>query len=160
MWNKVTTCVHNLLGGQRWVDQYGEMQIRNGGISCKLTFKKVKEKNIFFTLSVNLTVILCVCQWYSVIFQANQFSSRRHEVYGQILSPEGKVVHNLFGKWNEALYFGHAPSSRCVWRPGKVGGIIVRGEGRWSYGVFGSVLLNECMTPFMQCVDDGVSPIF
>ncbi|XP_078323760.1 oxysterol-binding protein-related protein 6-like isoform X3 [Crassostrea virginica] len=89
MWNKVTTCVHNLLGGQRWVDQYGEMQIRNGGISCKLTFKK-----------------------------ATQFSSRRHEVYGQILSPEGKVVHNLFGKWNEALYFGHAPSSRCVWRPG------------------------------------------
>ncbi|XP_056011309.1 oxysterol-binding protein-related protein 6-like isoform X4 [Ostrea edulis] len=89
MWNKVTTCVHNLLGGQRWVDQYGEMQIRNGGITCKLTFKK-----------------------------ASQFSSRRHEVYGQILNPEGKVVHNLFGKWNEALYYGHAPSSRCVWRPG------------------------------------------
>lgn len=88
-WNKVTTCVHNLLGGQRWVDQYGEMQIRNGGITCKLTFKK-----------------------------ATQFSSRRHEVYGQILSPDGKVVHNLFGKWNEALYYGHAPSSRCIWRPG------------------------------------------
>ncbi|XP_062574867.1 oxysterol-binding protein-related protein 6-like isoform X3 [Saccostrea cucullata] len=88
-WNKVTTCVHNLLGGQRWVDQYGEMQIKNGGITCKLTFKK-----------------------------ASQFSSRRHEVYGQILNSEGKVVHNLFGKWNEALYYGHAPSSRCVWRPG------------------------------------------
>ncbi|XP_069107379.1 oxysterol-binding protein-related protein 6-like [Argopecten irradians] len=39
-WNKVTTCVHNLLGGQRWVDQYGEMQIRNGDIVCKLTFTK------------------------------------------------------------------------------------------------------------------------
>lgn len=40
-WNKVTTCVHNLLGGQRWVDQYGEMYIRNGDISCKITFTKV-----------------------------------------------------------------------------------------------------------------------
>lgn len=70
MWNKVTTCVHNLLGGQRWVDQYGEMQIRNGGISCKLTFKKVKKKkNIFFTLSVNLTVILYVSQWYLLFFR-------------------------------------------------------------------------------------------
>ena len=40
-WNKVTTCVHNLLGGQRWVDQYGEMQISCGEIVCKITFKKV-----------------------------------------------------------------------------------------------------------------------
>lgn len=60
-------------------------------------------------------VITGVC----VILQATQFSSRRHEVYGQILSPDGKVVHNLFGKWNEALYYGHAPSSRCIWRPGQ-----------------------------------------
>jgi hypothetical protein len=40
-WNKVTTCVHNLFGGQRWVDQYGELRIANGRISCKLTFVKV-----------------------------------------------------------------------------------------------------------------------
>ncbi|KAK7078739.1 hypothetical protein SK128_020462, partial [Halocaridina rubra] len=40
-WNKVTTCVHNLFGGgQRWVDQYGEMIIRNPikGLTCKLSF--------------------------------------------------------------------------------------------------------------------------
>ncbi|KAG0422112.1 hypothetical protein HPB47_002034 [Ixodes persulcatus] len=28
-WNKVTTCVHNIFSGQRWVDQYGEMTIRD-----------------------------------------------------------------------------------------------------------------------------------
>lgn len=39
-WNKVTTCVHNLFSGQRWVDQYGELHITNGRISCKLTFAK------------------------------------------------------------------------------------------------------------------------
>lgn len=43
-WNKVTSCVHNLYGGgQRWVDQYGEMIITNKtkNITCKLTFVKV-----------------------------------------------------------------------------------------------------------------------
>lgn len=39
-WNKVTTCVHNLFSGQRWVDQYGELRISNGRITCKLTFAK------------------------------------------------------------------------------------------------------------------------
>ncbi|XP_060579182.1 LOW QUALITY PROTEIN: oxysterol-binding protein-related protein 6-like [Ruditapes philippinarum] len=90
-WNKVTTCVHNILGGQRWVDQFGEMTITNGNIVCKLTFTKASH-------------------YYQ--------SDKRHEVYGTILNPEGKVVHNLFGKWNEALYCGHAPSARCIWRPG------------------------------------------
>lgn len=43
-WNKVTTCVHNLFGGgQRWVDQYGEMIIKNAnkGLTCKMSFVRV-----------------------------------------------------------------------------------------------------------------------
>ncbi|PNF39980.1 Oxysterol-binding protein-related protein 6 [Cryptotermes secundus] len=88
-WNKVTTCVHNLFGGQRWVDQYGELRITNGRISCKLTFVK-----------------------------ASYWSAKRHEVFGIVTNEEGKVVRNLFGKWSEALYCGVAPSARCIWRPG------------------------------------------
>ena len=90
-WNKVTTCVHNILGGQRWVDQFGEMTITNGSIVCKLTFPKA-----------------------SHYYQAD----KRHEVYGSILNPEGKIVHNLFGLWNEALYCGQSATARCIWRPG------------------------------------------
>ena len=42
-WKKVTSCIHNVLGGQRWVDQYGEMTITNKDqCSCKLTFVKVQ----------------------------------------------------------------------------------------------------------------------
>ncbi|KAL8587462.1 hypothetical protein ACOMHN_062195 [Nucella lapillus] len=89
-WNKVTTCVHNLLGGQRWADQYGEMTITNGNIICKLTFTK----------------------------GSNSYSSKRYEVHGSIKTSEGKLVHNLFGKWNEAFFCGHASSARCIWRPG------------------------------------------
>ncbi|XP_075238108.1 oxysterol-binding protein-related protein 6-like isoform X2 [Lycorma delicatula] len=89
-WNKVTTCVHNLFGGQRWVDQYGELKIQCGRIVCKLTFVK-----------------------------ASYWSAKRHEVHGMIMNDDdGKVVRNLFGKWSEALYCGVAPSAKCIWRQG------------------------------------------
>ncbi|GIZ01772.1 oxysterol-binding protein-related protein 6 [Caerostris extrusa] len=90
-WNKVTTCVHNLFSGQRWADQYGEMTIteENGDATCKLTFVK-----------------------------ASYWSNKRHEVQGTVTSRDGKVIHNLFGKWTEALYCGVGRSQKCVWRPG------------------------------------------
>lgn len=89
VWNKVTTCVHNIFSGQRWVDQYGELHITNNQISCKLTFAK-----------------------------STYWSSKRHEVLGTVYDENGKHVRNLFGKWSEALYCGVAPSARCVWRAG------------------------------------------
>ncbi|CAG9821270.1 unnamed protein product [Phaedon cochleariae] len=88
-WNKVTTCVHNLFSGQRWVDQYGELKITNGRITCKLTFSK-----------------------------ASYWSAKRHEVVGAVYDESGRPVRPLFGKWSESLYAGHAPSARCVWRAG------------------------------------------
>lgn len=55
------------------------------------------------------------------VVQASYWSGKRHEIYGQIFNQDNKVVHNLFGKWNEAIYCGaSAPSARCIWRPGKV----------------------------------------
>ncbi|CAH1139253.1 unnamed protein product [Phyllotreta striolata] len=88
-WNKVTTCVHNLFSGQRWVDQYGELRISNGRITCKLTFAK-----------------------------ASNWSSKRHEIVGAVYDEAGQPVHKLFGKWSESLYCGVAPSARCIWRAG------------------------------------------
>ncbi|KAG5894685.1 hypothetical protein JTB14_034733 [Gonioctena quinquepunctata] len=88
-WNKVTTCVHNLFSGQRWVDQYGELRITNGRITCKLTFAK-----------------------------ASYWSAKRHEVVGAVYDEAGKPVRRLFGKWSESLYCGVAPSARCIWRAG------------------------------------------
>ncbi|KAJ8962778.1 hypothetical protein NQ318_001177 [Aromia moschata] len=88
-WNKVTTCVHNLFSGQRWVDQYGELRITNGRITCKLTFAK-----------------------------ASYWSAKRHEVVGAVFDESGKPVRRLFGKWSESLYCGVAPSARCIWRAG------------------------------------------
>ncbi|UYV82915.1 OSBPL6 [Cordylochernes scorpioides] len=90
-WNKVTSCVHNVFSGQRWVDQYGEMIITdsNEEVTCKLTFVK-----------------------------ASYWSNKRYEVYGNISTRQGEVIHNLFGKWTEGLMCGNPPTARCIWRPG------------------------------------------
>lgn len=90
-WNKATSCVHNILGGQRWVEHYGEVNITNHTleIACKLTFAK-----------------------------SSYWSSNRHEVYGSVFDRDGRTVHHLFGKWNEGIYYGDIKSAKCIWRPG------------------------------------------
>ncbi|KAM9038990.1 oxysterol-binding protein-related protein 6 isoform X9 [Sarcophilus harrisii] len=94
VWNKVTTCIHNILSGRRWIEHYGEITIRNTKSSiciCKLTFIKV-----------------------------NYWNSNVNEVQGIVMDQEGKVVHRLFGKWHEGLYCGVPPSAKCIWRPGSM----------------------------------------
>ncbi|XP_053617817.1 oxysterol-binding protein-related protein 3-like isoform X7 [Plodia interpunctella] len=90
-WNKVTTCVHNLFGGQRWVDQYGDMHITCHGtdITCKLNFIK-----------------------------ASSWSSTRHEVRGAVVEGNTGSRLRVQGRWSEALYAGEPPAARCLWRPG------------------------------------------
>ncbi|RWS13090.1 oxysterol-binding protein-related protein 3-like protein [Dinothrombium tinctorium] len=90
-WNKVTTCVHNIFKGQRWVDQYGEMTITDDDFRCKLTFMK-----------------------------ASYWNNKRHEICGVITSRTGEVLERIYGKWNEALYCGLAPNARCIWRPAAI----------------------------------------
>ncbi|KAL4656673.1 oxysterol-binding protein-related protein 6 isoform X5 [Arapaima gigas] len=90
-WNKVTTCIHNILSGRRWIEHYGEITIRSSTCICKLTFVK-----------------------------GNYWSSNVNEVQGFVMDQEGKVVHRLFGKWHEGLYCGVPPSAKCVWRPGSM----------------------------------------
>lgn len=40
----MTSCIHNILSGQRWIEHYGEVLIRNtqdSSCHCKITFCKV-----------------------------------------------------------------------------------------------------------------------
>ncbi|KAH0501067.1 Oxysterol-binding protein-related protein 7 [Microtus ochrogaster] len=90
-WNKVTSCIHNILSGQRWIEHYGEVLIRNtqdSSCHCKITFCKAK-----------------------------YWSSNIHEVQGAVLSRSGRVLHRLFGKWHEGLYRGLPPGGQCLWKP-------------------------------------------
>ncbi|KAM6338858.1 oxysterol-binding protein-related protein 3 isoform 4-T4 [Podargus strigoides] len=90
VWNKVTSCIHNILSGQRWVEHYGEIIIKNlndDTCHCKVTFVKAKYWN-----------------------------PNAHEIEGSVMDKAGKVVHRLLGKWHESLYCGTTPSSNCIWR--------------------------------------------
>uniref|UniRef100_A0A452QE83 Oxysterol binding protein like 7 n=1 Tax=Ursus americanus TaxID=9643 RepID=A0A452QE83_URSAM len=90
-WNKVTSCIHNILSGQRWIEHYGEVLIRNtqdSSCHCKITFCKAK-----------------------------YWSSNIHEVQGAVFSRSGRVLHRLSGKWHEGLYRGTLPSGQCIWKP-------------------------------------------
>ncbi|CAH2282652.1 oxysterol-binding -related 3-like isoform X1 [Pelobates cultripes] len=89
-WNKVTSCIHNILSGQRWIEHYGEIIIKNtknSSCHCKVTFMKAKYWN-----------------------------PNVHEVEGTIMDRSGKVVHRLFGKWHESLFCGSSSSPTCIWR--------------------------------------------
>lgn len=89
-WNKVTSCIHNILSGQRWIEHYGEISIKNSNsdvCQCKITFIKAR----YWNSSVN-------------------------EVEGTITDNKGKVIHRLFGKWHEAVFCGDPPSATCIWR--------------------------------------------
>ncbi|XP_064389026.1 oxysterol-binding protein-related protein 3-like isoform X2 [Halichondria panicea] len=90
-WQKVTSCIHNVLGGQRWVDQYGEMTITNGDkCSCKLTFVK-----------------------------ASYWSNKKYQVYGDVYDASGTAVRHMFGAWHEAVFCGDSPeTAQCIWRAG------------------------------------------
>ncbi|XP_049587851.1 oxysterol-binding protein-related protein 3 isoform X4 [Syngnathus scovelli] len=88
-WNKVTSCIHNILSGQRWIEHYGEISIRNSNsdaCQCKITFVKAR------------------------------WNSSGNEVEGTITDQKGNVIHRLFGKWHEAVYCGDPPSATCIWR--------------------------------------------
>ncbi|XP_013866654.1 oxysterol-binding protein-related protein 3 isoform X2 [Austrofundulus limnaeus] len=89
-WNKVTSCIHNILSGQRWIEHYGEMAIKNKNsdvCQCKVTFVKAKS-------------------WSSTV----------NEIKGVVTDSDGKVVHSIFGKWHESVFQGDPPSATCIWR--------------------------------------------
>ncbi|XP_054999956.1 oxysterol-binding protein-related protein 3 [Sorex araneus] len=89
-WNKVTSCIHNILSGQRWIEHYGEIVIKNlsdDSCHCKVNFIKAK-----------------------------YWSTNAREIEGTVYDKSGKAVHRLFGKWHESIYCGSSSSAACIWR--------------------------------------------
>ncbi|TSK34748.1 Oxysterol-binding protein-related protein 3 [Bagarius yarrelli] len=89
-WTKVTSCIHNILSGQRWIEHYGEICIKN--------------------------TISDICQCKVTFIKAKYWNSSMNEVEGTIVDHKGKVIHKLFGKWHESIYCGSPPSATCIWR--------------------------------------------
>ncbi|KAG9343745.1 hypothetical protein JZ751_013126 [Albula glossodonta] len=92
-WNKVVTCIHNVLSQQRWLEHYGEVIIRNlnsKACTCKISFIKSSYWNPETT---------------------------RNEVQGQVLNEAGEVVHRFGGYWHEGIFCETLPVPQCIWKP-------------------------------------------
>lgn len=76
-WTNPTCCVHNIIVGQLWIEQYGNVEITNHrtGERCCLNFKP-----------------------------CGLFGKELHKVEGYILDKSKKKLCSLYGKWTESLY--------------------------------------------------------
>ncbi|XP_057775606.1 oxysterol-binding protein-related protein 2A isoform X2 [Salvia miltiorrhiza] len=76
-WSKVTTSIYNLILGNIYCDHHGTMHIQGNRLySCKLKFKEQS------------------------ILERNP-----HQVHGFVEDSAGKKVAQLFGKWDDSMYF-------------------------------------------------------
>ncbi|XP_051530680.1 oxysterol-binding protein-related protein 7-like isoform X2 [Myxocyprinus asiaticus] len=92
-WNKVVTCIHNVLSQQRYLEHYGEVIIRNlksSVCTCKIVFVKSR-------------------YWGS--------DGTKNEVQGQVLDETGNVVHRFGGFWHEGIFCDTLPNPQCIWKP-------------------------------------------
>ncbi|KAM3929397.1 oxysterol-binding protein-related protein 1 isoform 2-T2 [Leptodactylus fuscus] len=76
-WTNPTCCVHNIIVGKLWIEQYGNMEITNHktGDKCILTFKP-----------------------------CGLFGKELHKVEGYVQDKSKKKLCSLYGKWTECLY--------------------------------------------------------
>ncbi|XP_076000601.1 oxysterol-binding protein-related protein 1-like isoform X2 [Genypterus blacodes] len=76
-WTNPTCCVHNIIVGQLWIEQYGNVEVINHktGERCSMTFKP-----------------------------CGLFGNELHKVEGYILDKSKKKLCAIYGKWTECLY--------------------------------------------------------
>ncbi|XP_045908692.1 oxysterol-binding protein-related protein 1-like isoform X2 [Micropterus dolomieu] len=76
-WTNPTCCVHNIIVGQLWIEQYGSMEVINHktGERCSMMFKP-----------------------------CGLFGKELHKVEGYILDKSKKKLCAIYGKWTECLY--------------------------------------------------------
>uniref|UniRef100_A0A3B3UVV2 Oxysterol-binding protein n=1 Tax=Poecilia latipinna TaxID=48699 RepID=A0A3B3UVV2_9TELE len=92
-WNKVVTCIHNVLSQQRYLEHYGEVTIQNltnNTCTCKITFVKSR-------------------YWGS--------DSNKNEVQGTVIDQSGNVIHRFGGLWHEGIFCDTLPTPKCIWKP-------------------------------------------
>ncbi|XP_023282967.1 oxysterol-binding protein-related protein 1-like [Seriola lalandi dorsalis] len=76
-WTNPSCCVHNIIVGQLWIEQYGNVEVINHktGERCSMTFKP-----------------------------CGLFGKELHKVEGYILDKSKKKLCAIYGKWTECLY--------------------------------------------------------
>ncbi|XP_042007229.1 oxysterol-binding protein-related protein 2A-like isoform X2 [Salvia splendens] len=136
-WSKVTTSIYNLILGNIYCDHRGTMHIQgNRQYSCKLKFK---EQSIL--------------------------DRNPHQVNGFVEDSAGKKVAQLFGKWDDSMYFVNGEGTdnakdrseaSLLWKRNKPPPNLTR----YNLTSF-AITLNE-LTPGLKCLmtDEGEAPSY
>ncbi|CAB4004030.1 oxysterol-binding -related 1-like isoform X2, partial [Paramuricea clavata] len=76
-WSNINACVHNIIIGQLWIEQYGQMEIMNHahGVKCVVNFKP--------------------CGW---------FGREANKIEATIYNKKGEKEYILQGDWTDQLY--------------------------------------------------------
>jgi len=87
--NQVTSCIHNILSGEKYVEFYGECIVKStAGLTGRFTFQR-----------------------------GGWMSASKNEVIGEIKDKNGTKCKSIFGRWDEAMYVGEQrQTAKCVWR--------------------------------------------
>eukprot|EP00002_Diphylleia_rotans_P025260 TRINITY_DN4992_c0_g1_i1.p1 TRINITY_DN4992_c0_g1~~TRINITY_DN4992_c0_g1_i1.p1 ORF type:complete len:983 (+),score=217.14 TRINITY_DN4992_c0_g1_i1:36-2984(+) len=75
-WNKVTTCIHNVMMGTRWLEHYGEVRVSNHTSGAYALLRFVKKG------------------W---------FSGTCYDVVGEVYDAAGVARMELMGTWNQSM---------------------------------------------------------
>lgn len=73
-WNKLTTCMNNVIVGNKWIDNYGELTVVNqtSGLKCVMDFKK-----------------------------SGWFGAHQYEIEGTAYDADDTPSFRVFGMWND-----------------------------------------------------------
>jgi len=87
-WNKITTCMNNIIVGTKWIDNYGALTVINQttGHKCLLDFKK-----------------------------QGWFGAHAYEVVGTAYDPDDTATHKIEGFWND--HFAATPLDGATMAP-------------------------------------------
>jgi len=130
-WNKVVTCIHNVLSQERWLEHYGEVIIKNTKsdvCTCKITFVKVRTHTHTHTpYPTSVTArsdkprrgLSLLTPSPPGIFQSRYWTSDngKNEVQGVVLDRAGGVVHRFGGLWHEGIFCDTLSTPKCIWKP-------------------------------------------
>lgn len=120
-WNKVVTCIHNVLSQQRYLEHYGEVTIRNlrnNVCTCKITFVKVNPVH-WFLLQGCLCTVWVLTDLFAFMLKSRYWGSdtNKNEVQGMVVDQSGSVIHQFGGLWHEGIFCDTLPTPKCVWKP-------------------------------------------
>ncbi|KAL7754062.1 Oxysterol-binding protein 3 [Sorochytrium milnesiophthora] len=96
-WSKVTSCMRNIIGGQKSIDHYGKMTITNHatGERAELMFKENGGGGYF----------------------SSGGASNKNEVVGGLYDARGSKVRGIHGRWSEQLFAEMAANTlEVIWR--------------------------------------------